>query len=71
MNHASEEQKNSLLGQILGFLQKNHILIPPQEHKEHHSAILHDINFTLINGWANPLLNRVLGNPIIHTLLFE
>jgi hypothetical protein len=71
MNHATEEQRNSELGKLLYFLQQNHIIVSSQEHRVHHSSELHDINFCLINGWANPLLNQIVSNPCIHNRLFK
>ena len=67
MNHATQKQRESTRGKILAFLQDNHIIVSPQEHKLHHIG-LYDDNFCLLTGWANPLLNKILKNPIIHKI---
>lgn len=71
MNHATDEQKNSSFGKILNFLQENRIILPPSEHRKHHQAQNHDINFCMVNGWANPLLNAIVSHPTIHKALFD
>jgi len=58
MNHATQKQRESIRGKILAFLQDNHIILSPQEHKSHHIG-LYDHNFCLINGWANPLTLKI------------
>ena len=71
MNHATDEQKNSSFGKVLNFLQENRIILSPSEHRKHHQAQNHDINFCMVNGWANPLLNAIVSHPTIHKALFE
>jgi hypothetical protein len=71
MNHATDEQKNSSFGKVLNFLQENRIILSPSEHRKHHQAQNHDINFCSVNGWANPLLNAIVSHPTIHKALFE
>ena len=62
INHATEEEKNTIKGKILIFLQKNHLLLSPEEHRSHHISKNYDINFCIVNGWANPLLNYIVKN---------
>jgi hypothetical protein len=57
MNHASDAEKRTLHGQVLAFLQKTRLILSPNEHRAHHGTRNHDINFCLVNGWANPFLN--------------
>jgi hypothetical protein len=71
MNHATPAEKDAFYGRILGFLQSNRIIISPEEHRAHHASPKHDNNFCLINGWANPLLNAIVGIPFIHARLFD
>ncbi len=62
INHATEEEKNTIHGKMLLFLQKNHLLISPEEHRSHHISKNYDINFCIVNGWANPFLNYIVKN---------
>jgi hypothetical protein len=71
MNHATQADKDAIYGHMLTFLQENHIIISPLEHKAHHIAPKHDTNFCLFNGWANTLLNAIVGIPCIHSKLFD
>lgn len=58
MNHASPIQKNKKTYRILNFLQKNNIILNPIKHKIHHKYL--DINYSILNGWSNPLLNKII-----------
>jgi hypothetical protein len=50
-------QNKTVGGAILCFLQDYGIILSAKEHKRHHEEF--DVNFCIVNGWANPLLNRV------------
>lgn len=39
-------------------MQDYHIILNPIEHKEHHLKF--NCNFCIVNGWANPLLNKIV-----------
>lgn len=41
-------------------LQRWGAILPPAEHEKHHSSGHYDRNFSVINGWSNPLLNWCL-----------
>jgi len=71
INHATKEEKESTIGQILQILQKNNIILKPEDHKKHHAAKYNDINFALINGWSNPVINEILKIPLIHDFIFN
>jgi hypothetical protein len=71
INHATKEEKESAIGQILQILQKNNIIIKPEDHKKHHDAKYNDINFGIINGWSNPVINEILKIPFIHDFIFK
>ena len=63
INHATDKEKNTAFGKMLIFLQKNHVLISPEEHKGHHISENYDINyFCIVNGLANPFLNYIVKN---------
>jgi hypothetical protein len=70
MNHATDKQKKDKLGKFLQFLQDYNITISAAAHKKHHKAKLNDVNFCIINGWANPLLNEIVAIPIIHKAIW-
>jgi hypothetical protein len=70
INHATPIEKDSLYGRFLIFLQENHIILSPKEHRRHHTEP-YDTTFCLVNGWANPLLNAIVGIPCIHSKLFD
>jgi len=38
-------------------MQKLRLFVPPHVHRHHHQTF--DCNFTLLNGWANPVLNLI------------
>jgi hypothetical protein len=71
INHATKEEKESAIGQILQILQKNNIIISHEDHKKHHTAKYHDINFGIINGWSNPVINEIVKIPLIHDFIFK
>jgi hypothetical protein len=70
INHASKEEKESAIGQILQILQKYNIILSPEDHKKHHSVKYNDVNFGLINAWSNPLVNEIIKIPFIHKFIF-
>ncbi|HVE82542.1 MAG TPA: fatty acid desaturase CarF family protein [Myxococcales bacterium] len=43
---------------VVKLLQRAHLLVTPQYHGLHHRAN-HDTHYCVVNGWANPLLDRV------------
>ena len=60
INHASDVEKATLCARALVFLQENRLLLSPNEHRTHHSSPKYDINFCIVNGWANPVLNFIV-----------
>ena len=60
INHASPEDKQKIFTQLLMFLQKYHLIVSPEEHRTHHQSKHFDINFSIVNGWANPLFNTIV-----------
>jgi len=44
-------------GAVLCALQDYGILLSPKEHRRHHEEF--DVNFCIVNGWANPLMNQL------------
>ncbi|KAL1522798.1 hypothetical protein AB1Y20_017769 [Prymnesium parvum] len=42
----------------VGFLQDIHFLLHPSVHRPHHETF--DCNFCIWNGWANPIVNRLI-----------
>ena len=71
INHATKEEKECAIGQILQILQKNNIILKPEDHSAHHAAKYNDINFALINGWSNPVINEIIKIPFIHDFIFR
>ena len=69
-NTLTEEQKQTPEYQFVMFLQDNHFILHPKEHHIHHTSPKYDVNFCIVNGWANPLLNSILHIPFIHSRLF-
>ena len=55
-NHGVLTDKDTV-GAILCFMQDVGLILSPKEHRRHHEEF--DCNFCIVNGWANPLLNRV------------
>jgi hypothetical protein len=64
-NILTEEQKQKPEYKLMMFLQDIHLILHPNEHRPHHTSEKHDVNYCILNGWANPLLNS-----IVHTRLF-
>jgi len=71
MNHATRSEKRKLHMRLLNMLQQSGILLKPEDHKIHHSSPKFDVNFCLINGWANPLLNKIVHIPRVYKWLFS
>ena len=69
-NHLTEEQKQKPEYKLMMFLQDNHLILHPKEHRLHHISPKYDVNFCIVNGWANPLLNSIVHIPFIHSRLF-
>lgn len=69
-NYMSEEEKQTSIHKIIKFLQDNHLILHPKEHRIHHTSPKYDVNFCVVNGWANPLLNSIVHIPFIHSKLF-
>lgn len=65
MNHSTCEEKNTIPMKFLKTLQDNHIILHPEQHRKHHLSPNKDINFCLLNGWANPLINSVIEIPCV------
>ena len=55
-NHGVLTDKD-FFGAVLCWGQDVGLILSPKEHKRHHEEF--DCNFCIVNGWANPLLNRV------------
>ena len=55
-NHGVLTDKD-FIGAVLCWGQDVGLILSPKEHKRHHEEF--DCNFCIVNGWANPLLNRV------------
>lgn len=55
-NHGELEGDHAF-NTTIRFLQDHYIILSPVVHKRHHEEF--DCNFCIVNGWANPLLNRV------------
>jgi hypothetical protein len=55
-NHGVLTDKD-FFGAVLCWAQDIGLILSPKEHKRHHEEF--DCNFCIVNGWANPLLNRV------------
>lgn len=49
---------NKKINKIIYWMQDYHIILNPIEHKEHHLKF--NCNFCIVNGWANPLLNKIV-----------
>ena len=71
INHATKEEKESVVGQILQILQKNHIILKPEDHSAHHAAKYNDLNFGQVNGWSHPLMNEIVKIPFIYDFIFK
>ena len=69
-NRLTDDDKQTLKYNFIMFLQDYHIILNPKEHRAHHTSPQYDINFCIVNGWANPLLNSIVSIPFIHTRLF-
>lgn len=69
-NYLTERDKQKPEYKLMMFLQDNHLILHPKEHNIHHTSPKYDINFCMINGWANPLLNSIVHIPFIHSRLF-
>lgn len=50
---------NPYYGPIVRKLQDWHIIVNPATHRVHHQH--YDRDFCVFNGWANPLLNKILA----------
>jgi len=57
--HEGRSMRNKMFPQTIALLQRLHIILPPHVHGQHHQDE-HDKNFCILNGWANPLLNRLV-----------
>ena len=71
INHATKEEKESVVGQMLQILQKNHIILKPEDHSAHHAAKYNDLNFGVVNGWSHPVLNEIVKIPFIYDFIFK
>ncbi len=71
INHTTKEEKESAIVQILQILQKYNIILKPEDHITHHAAKYNDINFGIVNGWTNPVINEILKIPFIHDFIFR
>jgi len=54
---AHARTRNLIRSPIWRFLQDYHLVLNPDVHKKHHEE--YDCNFCLVNGWANPVVNRL------------
>jgi hypothetical protein len=68
MNHSTYEERNTIPMKFIKILQENHIIIHPEEHRKHHLSPNKDINFCILNGWANPLINSVIEVPCVKSV---
>jgi ubiquitin-conjugating enzyme E2 variant len=68
-NYLTDEDKQKPEYKLMMFLQDNHLILHPRDHHIHHTG-KHDVNFCIVNGWANPLLNSIVHIPFIHSRLF-
>jgi hypothetical protein len=66
----SDRDKRQPMYRLMMFLQRYHIILNPSEHHIHHASPKYDVNFCLLNGWANPLFNTIMSVPWIHSRLF-
>ncbi len=56
--HEGRTGQNKTFPRLIATLQRCHLILPPKAHAGHHQ-FEHDVNFCILNGWANPLLNRL------------
>ena len=56
--HEGLQMRNSTLPKTVATLQRCGIILSPKAHSVHHKQE-HDLNFCILNGWANPLLNTI------------
>ncbi len=69
-NYLTDEDKQKPEHKIVEFLQDNHLILHPKEHRLHHTSPKYNVNFCTLNGWANPMLNSIVHIPFIHSRLF-
>jgi len=69
-DYLTEEDKQKPEHKIIAFLQDNHLILRTEEHRIHHTSPKYDVNFCIVNGFANPLLNCILHIPFIHSWIF-
>ncbi len=60
--YAHGKAKHPVARKVVRSLQKMRLLIPPKVHGKHHREI--DCNFSVLNGWSNPLLNKIFKKRI-------
>lgn len=55
--HGFAHRTRSELPFIVRFLQDNRLILTPIDHHKHH--INNDVNFTIVNGWSNNIVNKI------------
>jgi len=55
-NHEKEQSRKL---RFVRWMQKRKLITDSKEHSAHHRT--HDNNFCILNGWANPLMNKLAG----------
>ncbi len=58
VNHATKKDKKQMKYKICKLLQDNNIVLKTELHRKHHQT--YDTNYSILNGWSNPLLNYFL-----------
>jgi hypothetical protein len=58
VNNATKKDKKQMKYKISKLLQDSHIVLKTEEHRKHHQT--YDTNYSILNGWSNPLLNHFL-----------
>jgi hypothetical protein len=62
VNHATKEEKCCVKYKMARMLQDCNIIINPDVHRKHHRT--ENSKYSLLNGWANPLLDYIRCNSI-------
>jgi hypothetical protein len=57
-SHQATHKLSKDRSETVKFLQRVHILLPPEVHRKHHQT--HDKDFAILNGWSNPVLAQML-----------
>jgi len=68
-NYLTDDDKQKPEYKLMMFLQDYQLILHPRDHHLHHISP-YDVNFCVVNGWANLLLNSIVHIPFIHSRLF-